>query len=88
MVRYSFPVPLFHQRLHAGLSRRTPILLSSPSILRQRPVSTREKPSTLEENCDKSQGVWGAEPPIMAMDSSSFSDAGTHPNPRAEAQAW
>jgi hypothetical protein len=23
MVRYSFPVPLFHRRLHAGLSRRT-----------------------------------------------------------------
>jgi hypothetical protein len=26
MVRYSFPVPLFHRRSHAGLSRRTPIL--------------------------------------------------------------
>jgi hypothetical protein len=28
MVRYSFPVPPFHRRLHAGLSRRTPILRS------------------------------------------------------------
>ncbi len=28
MVRYSFPVPLFHRRLHAGLARRTHILRS------------------------------------------------------------
>jgi hypothetical protein len=28
MDRYSFPVPLFHRRLHAGLSRRTPVFRS------------------------------------------------------------
>jgi hypothetical protein len=33
MVRYSFPVPLFHRRSHAGLSRRTPTLRSGPFSL-------------------------------------------------------
>ena len=36
VVRYSFPVGLFHSLLHAGLSRRTP----SPGIHRPLPSST------------------------------------------------
>ena len=35
MVRYSFPVPLFHRRLHAGLARRTRILRSGSVSLPQ-----------------------------------------------------
>ena len=31
VVRYTFPVRLFHSRLHAGLSRRYPVYLAHPS---------------------------------------------------------
>jgi len=53
-----------------GLSRRSgripalPYPPIKPSIVRQSLITTKPKPSTLEENCDKSRGVWGAEPPI------------------------
>src|SRR5690242_13884720 len=51
------------------------ILLSSPSIVRQSPITAKQKPSTLEENCDKS---WGAKPPIRATTASFLVGAGTN----------